>query len=448
MARTVRLEHPELAIRCVDLPSKPSERDWVRFGQLIRQGTGEPSLAIRQGKIIVPRLVALSAVAPRDTKPGELTPDAAYLVTGAYGGLGFRTVQWMAEGGATHIFMVGRREPSTKIREQISKLKDRGVRIHDLVADISERRDAEKIFERIGESGVELRGVVHAAGTLDDGTLLQQTNERFVKVFAPKVQGSWLLDEFSRKYPLDFFVLFGSAASVLGSAGQINHAAANGFLDALSHERQREGLPSITIAWGPWSEIGAAARLKDTGRAARSGLRAFSPDKGIELLEQAISSGRPEVAALEIDWRAFLAHVQPQGGAAFFEEVLPRASEDGSSGGTADELKSRLETTPAESRLSVIKQYVRARIVDVLRLDSEFVLREDQPLAELGLDSLMALEIKNGLQKESGVPLTPNFFFEYPTLDLAATYLNARLVGSSDGTRAQPGSSEYEELAI
>jgi acyl carrier protein len=309
------------------------------------------------------------------------------------------------------------------------------------------RREVEKIFDQISESGAELRGIVHAAGTVDDGTLRQQTPEKFAKVFAAKVKGSSLLDEFSRRYSLDFFVLFGSAASVLGSAGQSNHAAANGFLDALSRQRQREGLPSTTIAWGPWAKIGAAAHLNDMGRAARLGLSAFSPEKGIELLEQAISSGRAEVAALPVDWRAFLDQVQA-GGSSFFQEVIPPAGDNPPSSAPPDQLKSLLETTPAENRLIVIKQQVRARIVDVLRLDSAFTLRDDQPLPELGLDSLMALELKNGLQKELGVTLTPNFFFEYPTLDLAAMYLNARLVGASDGVRMPPDSSEYEELAI
>ncbi len=447
MARTARLEHSELSIRWIDLPSKPEEKDWLRLGQLIREGTREPSIAIRQARLIVPRLVPLRTVASRNAEAYKLSPDAAYLVTGAYGGLGFRTVQWMAERGAKCIFMVGRREPLNELREQISKLKDGGVRIHTLVADVSERRDVETVFEQIAASGAELRGIVHAAGTVDDGTLLQQTREKFAKVFASKVKGSWLLDEFSRKYPLDFFVLFGSAASVLGSAGQSNHAAANGFLDALSLQREREGLPSTTIAWGPWSEIGAAAHLKDVGRAARLGLSTFSPEKGIELLEQAISSGRPEVAALPVDWRAFLDQLQA-GGSAFFEEVSPRASEDTPSSAPSDQLKSLLETTSAENRLSVIKQHMHARIADVLRLDSGSMLRDDQPLPELGLDSLMALELKNGLQKELGVTLTPNFFFEYPTLDLAAMYLNARLVVASDGARMQTDSSEYEELAL
>jgi acyl transferase domain-containing protein/acyl carrier protein len=447
MARTARLEHPELSIRVVDLPSKPDEKDWIRLGQLIREGTREPSVAIRQGRLMIPRLVALGAVASRDPQPCKLAANAAYLVTGAYGGLGFRTVQWLAERGATRIFMVGRSTPSNEIREQISKLKDRGVRVHDVVADISKRPDLEEIFEQIGESGTELRGIVHAAGVLDDGTLSQQTPEKIANVFAPKVQGAWLLHEISRQHALDFFVLFGSAASVLGSAGQINHGAANAFLEALSHQRRLEGLPSTTVAWGAWSEIGAAARLKNTGRAARLGLGAFSPDKGIDLLEQAIASQRAEVSAMAVDWQIYLESGQTARDWPLFENFLPTTKNE-SSGVLTDTLNSHLLNAPAENRLDIIKQYLRDRISRVLGLENLAALREDQPLAELGLDSLMALELKNWLQKESGVTLTPNFFFEYRTLDMAAMYLNARLVSASESARAQLGSSEYEELAI
>lgn len=445
MARTARLEHPELTIHWVDLPSKPAEKDWLQLGQLVREGTREPSLAIREGKRIVPRLVPLSTVASRDARPWKLKPDAAYLVTGAYGGLGFRIVQWIAERGGTRIFMVGRSQPSEEIREQIAKLKARGLQIHDLFADISDRRAVQQIFDKIRASGAELRGIVHSAGAWDDGTLPQQTREKFARVFASKVSGGCLLDEYSRSCPLDFFVLFGSAASVLGSAGLSNYAAANGFLEALSRQRRREGLPSVTVAWGTWSEIGAGPRMMDLVRAARLGMGTFSPEKGIELLEQAIASGRPEVSALPIDWRAAAVQLQSHSGSPFFEELPLPTDEIPALSGRPEQLQSLLETAPAEARLEIVRKHLRARIAEVLRLDSAFVLREDQPLAELGLDSLMALELKNGLQKESGVTLTPNFFFEYPTLDLAAMYLNVRL---ADGMAAQPSSADYEELAI
>jgi myxalamid-type polyketide synthase MxaB len=244
-------------------------------------------------------------------------------------------------------------------------------------------------------------------------------------------------------------VLFGSAASVLGSSGQSNHAAANGFLDALSHFRQRQGLPSSTIAWGAWSSIGAATRVKDTGRAERLGFGMMSPEKGIELLEQAIVSGRPEVAALPIDWRVYLAPREAQSTWPFFEDFSAHELGDEPFGARPEKkLKPLLATSPAENRLSVIKEHLQARIGDVLHMGANFVLRDDQPLAELGLDSLMALELKNGLQKELELTLPTNFFFEYPTLEMAATFLSARLVVAPHGSRAGTDSSEYEELAL
>ncbi|HEX4066373.1 MAG TPA: SDR family NAD(P)-dependent oxidoreductase [Acidobacteriaceae bacterium] len=462
MVKTARMEHPELAIRWVDLPFTPSEKDRMRLSRLVREGTREFSLAVREGNIVVPRLVPLSTIVSRHTDRYRVIPHAAYLVTGAYGGLGFRTAQWLVERGATCIVMVGRREPSAQTREQIAKLREAGARIEDLVGDVAESSDVERIFHRVAEAGLELRGIVHAAGTLQDGTLLQQTSEHFTRVFGAKVQGSWLLHEFSMRSPLDFFVLFGSAASVLGSAGQINHAAANGFLDALSHFRKSQGLPSTTIAWGAWSEIGAAARVEDTGRAARLGLSALSPQKGMELLEQAVGSGQAEVAALSIDWRTYLAPAQAQHNWPFFEKLSAPAtdhsvpdrssrnspSQDASPPDRRLALKSLLDQAPAGDRLHVIKEYVRARIVEVLRLDSGSALREDQPLAELGIDSLMALELKNDLQVALGVTLPANFLFEYPTLNLASTFLNARLVAADVDSRRGSNSSEYEELTI
>jgi myxalamid-type polyketide synthase MxaB len=374
-------------------------------------------------------------------------PGAAYLVTGAYGGLGFRTVQWMADSGATRIVMAGRREPSPQIRRQIEALRDRGIEIYDLLANISKRSDAKKIFNCVAEARLVLRGIIHAAGTIDDGTLLQQTPQHFERVFASKVCGGWLLHELSQNSPLDFFVLFGSAASVLGSAGQSNYAAANGFLDGLSYHRQQAGLPSTTIAWGAWSEIGMATRVKDTGRAARMGVSALSPDKGIELLEQAIASNFASVAALPIDWSVYLAPGHAQHGWPFFESLSVVEERIHPSPERSTTLKTLLGRSSAEQKPNVIREHMRTRIADVLRLDPSFVLRNDQPLAELGLDSLMALELKNELQASLGETLPPNFFFEYSTLDMAATYLNARLVVTRSG-RAESNSSEYEELAI
>jgi acyl transferase domain-containing protein len=359
MARTARLEYPELQLCWVDLPAEPQAADLEQLAQLVREGTGEPSLAIRGGEIVVPRLLALNALSRPDDRPCELVRGAAYLITGAYGGLGLRAAQWMADRGATRIFMVGRNEPSLEIRDRIGELRSRGVEIHELTGDVSDRADVARIFDRIAQTQVALKGVIHAAGIVDDGTIVQQNREKFTKTFAAKVLGGWLLHEFSTKLPLDFFVLYGSAASTLGSPGQINHAAANGFLDALSHYRRQQGLPSTTIAWGAWSEIGAATRVRGIGRAERLGLTSFPPSKGIELLEQAMSSGRPQVTAVNVDWRVYLDSGTVAADRKFFESILHPEEQGALPGAGRSKLTTLLENAPVDQHLEIIKQDLR-----------------------------------------------------------------------------------------
>ncbi len=305
IAKVARLEHAGLSIHHVDLPSEPSAGDLERLAVLLRQGTTEHTLAIRRGGIAAPRLTGLDTPAQRT--PLRIRPQGAYLVTGAFGGLGLRTAQWLVERGAKELFLTGRREPSPETRDQIEKLQASGARIHNVAADVSKRQDVERLFALMDGAGSELRGIVHAAGTVDDGVLIQQTPERFAHVFAPKVQGGWLLHEFSLRYPLDFFVMFASAAALLGLGGQSNYAAANAFLDSLAELRQQQGLPATAIAWGAWSEIGMATRVKAAQRASGIGIGLISPTQGIGMLELAVESGSPAPAVLAIDWRRFFA---------------------------------------------------------------------------------------------------------------------------------------------
>jgi acyl carrier protein len=287
---------------------------------------------------------------------------------------------------------------------------------------------------------------VHAAGTVDDGVLIQQTPERFARVFAPKVQGGWLLHEFSLRHSLDFFVVFASAAALLGLGGQSNYAAANAFLDTLAELRQQQGLPATAIAWGAWSEIGMATRVKAAQRASGIGIGLISPAKGMEMLELAVESGSPAPAVLSIDWRLFFASRTAHHDWPLLAKLAEGMREPEKAAGTT--LALLVERAPAERRLGVIKDYLSARIASVLRLPSDFVLRGNQPLAELGLDSLMALELKNELQTSAGAALPATFLFEYPTLSLAATYLDALMASGRGGELAESHSAGYEEIVL
>ncbi len=444
IAKVARLEHAGLSIHHVDLPSEPSAGDFERLAVLLRQGTTEHTLALRPGGIAAPRLIGLET--PAQSTPLRIRPQGAYMVTGAFGGLGLRTAQWLVERGAKELFLTGRREPSPETLEQIEKLEASGARIHSVVADISKRQDVERLFALMDGAGSELRGIVHAAGTVDDGVLIQQTPERFARVFAPKVQGGWLLHEFSLRHSLDFFVMFASAAALLGLGGQSNYAAANAFLDTLAELRQQQGLPATAIAWGAWSEIGMATRVKAAQRASGIGIGLISPAKGMEMLELAVESGSPAPAVLSIDWRLFFASRTAHHDWPLLAKLAEGMREPEKAAATT--LALLVERAPAERRLGVIKDYLSARIASVLRLPSNFVLRGNQPLAELGLDSLMALELKNELQTSAGAALPATFLFEYPTLSLAATYLDALMASGRGGELAESHSAGYEEIVL
>jgi acyl transferase domain-containing protein/NAD(P)-dependent dehydrogenase (short-subunit alcohol dehydrogenase family)/SAM-dependent methyltransferase/acyl carrier protein len=447
MAKTAQIEHPQLRVRCVRLPENPSAEDFRRLESLINQVTDEISFRVQDGRISVARLARPEEAGVRSWRPVHLRADAAYLIIGGYGGLGLRTAEWMAERGARTIFLTGRRPPAAEKRSTLESLRARGAQIIAVTGDISQPEYVKTLFKDIGANGLPLRGVIHAAGTVDDGTLLQQSPAYLEKAFAAKVRGSWLLHEATRAMDLDFFVLYGSAASTLGSAGQANHAAANGFMDGLAEMRKKLGLPATTIAWGAWSEIGAATQIEDTGRGLRLGLGSFSPKKGIEMLEQAVGSDLPSVSVLPIDWPRYL--TQLHGSWPFFDrQRMASVGRVATTQSTRPDLKAALANVSAERRIEAISAVLRSHVALILRLESPAALRDEQPFAELGFDSLMAVELKNDLQASSGVSLPVNFFFEFPTVRQAATYLNAKMAAGEDIGRRIRDSAEYEEIEL
>ncbi|MGE3806859.1 MAG: SDR family NAD(P)-dependent oxidoreductase, partial [Gemmataceae bacterium] len=192
---------------------------------------------------------------PREL-PKLLRQDSSYLITGGLGGLGLATAQRLIERGARHLVLLGRNPPSESAHEVIAGLEHAGAEVLVLQADVSVAADVAAALEQIARRLPPLHGVIHAAGVLDDGVLLNQTSERFARVLAAKVEGAWNLHRLTMDLPLDFFVLYSSMAALLGPAGQGNHAAANAFLDALAHHRRARGLPAQSINWGAWGEVG------------------------------------------------------------------------------------------------------------------------------------------------------------------------------------------------
>ena len=234
--------------------------------------------------------------------------DGTYLITGGLGDLGLTFAQWLAKLGARHIVLVGRNTPSEKAQGVIDELKSSDVNITAAQVDVTSIDQLSGLFAHIKETMPPLKGVIHAAGLLADGTILQMDRERFVQALAPKVLGAWNLHILTAGQPLDFFILFSSISALLGTPGQVNYAAGNAFLDALARYRHTQGLPALSINWGPWSEIGLASTQTVRGqRLWQQGLMSLSPSQGLDAMSFAMSQGIPQIAVMPLDARKWCA---------------------------------------------------------------------------------------------------------------------------------------------
>jgi acyl transferase domain-containing protein/acyl carrier protein len=368
----------------------------------------------------------------RDAAAGAaIRPDSTYLVTGGLGGLGLAVSRWMVERGATNLVLMGRSEPSAEARAAIHQLEAAGAKLVVHLGDIGAKADVAAVVRRIAAEMPPLRGVVHAAGVLDDGMLLQQSWPRFETVMRPKVRGTWLLHEETRNLPLDFFVLFSTGSALLGSAGQGNYSAANAFLDGIAHYRRALGLAATTINWGAWSDVGMAAALGEPGRRRwrELGLDLISPAEGIHALERILGEDVVQVAVLPFDWARFV-----QRSERVVRPILARVAvghappQHDVAAGSRGSLLRQLDESPPEARFEILRQHLEERVRHVLRLDSTLALDPGLGLSDLGMDSLMAVELSNHLQSSLGRSLPSTLAFEHPTLAALAQHLASEVL--------------------
>ena len=427
LGRVVDLEYPELRCTRVDLDPEDLEGS-VRllFAELgSGGGTPEREVAFRGG-------VRLYPVLRKDTgsRGGAiaLRADATYLVTGGLGGLGLEVARWMVEQGARHLVLVGRRAPSAPASEAVRALEQAGAHVTVASVDVSSEAEVARLLQRLDADSPPLRGIVHSAGVIDDGALPQQDLARFERVMAPKVAGAWNLHRLTTGRPLDFFVLFSSASAMLGSRGQANYAAANTFLDALAHERRARGLAGQSLDWGPWAETGmVGASDGSLARALeRRGIRPLATRQALTLFGEALASGRPQVALMSVQWPVYLEALGAKGRSSFYESLAPaRAAAPNAAVASSQSrhpLADRLKAALPHERPQVLASSLQESVARVLRLEPT-QLDWRQGFAELGMDSLMAIELRNVLQKGLGVSVPATVALDHPTIDFLVRHL-------------------------
>jgi polyketide synthase 12/myxalamid-type polyketide synthase MxaB len=405
------------------------------------------------GKIVVLADTAGNA-AGEERLSLPVRPSATYLITGGLRGLGLLTAGWLAQQGAEALALIGRSAPDAAANAAIAQLRAGGCRVLVMQADVSRRAELERVLAAIAEQLPPLAGVVHAAGVLDDGALIQQNWPRFAAVMAPKVQGAWHLHQLTEQLSLDFFVLFSSVAALLGSAGQGNHSAANAFLDALAHYRRSVGLPAVSINWGIWSEVGIAAALAVGAQRSGQGLGTISPQNGLQVLGWLLEQQPIQIGVTPMTWPAYLRSFAG-GGRRFFARVAAQAgatapaarrqeeiAQPGARTGAAGLLDELAALAPAKRRARLI-EFIKTQTGQVLGLDGA-TCSERTPLSEMGLDSLMAVELRNVLSRRMGLkrPLPATLVFDYPTIQAIADFL-LRDVLAFD---ADPGGAQADRL--
>jgi microcystin synthetase protein McyG len=431
LGKVIALEHPELGCVGVDLdPGGRDESAGDLFKELISHD-GEHEIVFRGGSRYVSRLHRYSteSLKERCISGGPavfLKENGCYLITGGLSGLGLLVAQWMVDNGAKNLVLVGRSVPSPSTRKVLDQLEDAGARVVVARKDVSRSDEMKALFTEMKTSLPPLRGVVHCAGILDDGILLSQTWKRFSRVMAPKVKGSWLLHTLTRTMDLDFFILFSSGASMLGSSGQSNHAAANTFLDALAFYRQAQGLPAQSINWGAWSDVGSLVTHDVAERIELAGMDAISPRKGILVFEYLLHRLLPRIGVFPLNWPRFFSQYLHGIVPLFYSEFASEQQfHEAEKFIEADSLKivECLEDAPPGSRWDLLCEWTKKQALKVLGLDSSGTIDIQQPLKELGLDSLMAVELRNALGEGLGQTLPATLLFDYPSVEEVTGYL-------------------------
>lgn len=368
-------------------------------------------------------------IAAAEPQPGiqGIHADGSYLITGGLGGLGLAVAQWLVTHGARHLVLAGRGGASHAAQEAVASMVRTGAEVRIMQADVSKEEQVVRLLAEIEAGMPRLCGIVHAAGVLDDGLLLQLDEHRLRKVMAPKIQGAWNLHAQTLGKPLDFFVLFSSVAAWLGSPGQSNYAAANAFLDALAQHRRAQGLPALSMNWGPWSDVGLAAAEANRGaRLAFRGIVSLTPRQGVDAFGQLLGHDGAQIGIMALNlrqWRQFYPKIA---GMPLVANLIQEEDRVGVPRASVSSFREALLAAVPSRRASILETHVKEHLAQVLRLAPSRIDTR-MPLRSLGIDSLMALELRNRLEAALALTLSATLVWNYPTITSLVPYLAERL---------------------
>jgi acyl transferase domain-containing protein/acyl carrier protein len=433
--RVLALEHPKLWGGLIDL-SPNGVDDWQQLLASVQaKAGGEDQIAMRGGALYVPRLKRRTGQRAPEQLP--VREDATYLITGGLGALGLEVAGYLASQGAGSIVLTSRREPGEDARSKIDTLRDgHGCQISVVTGDVSREEDLRRVFAFIDNGLPPLAGIVHTAGETGTSQLRSLDESEIERVFRGKVWGAWQLNALAAQRELDFFISFSSIASVWGSFSQAAYAAANAFLDGLAWFQRGTGIRGTSVNFGPWSAGMADQAARE--QLAKRGVLAMPAEMAIAGMSAVTGAAAVEGVVARVDWTKFLPVYQLQGKRPLLAELereYPSAVVEAAVEKTS--LVQRLVLAPAEQRQAMLRDYLRNAVAETMQMDPSQI-RDEAGFFDLGMDSLMAVELRSRLQKDLGRPLPATMAIDYPRLTDAAEYLVTEVLGLQEQAQTEP----------
>ena len=368
------------------------------------------------GKIVIsiPADGSIEAVAPAPPQP-LVRPDGGYIVAGGMGGLGFVFAKWLVAHDAGLVVLNGRSAPNADVAASIAEMNANGAKVEVIIGDIAESGTAARLVAAVVDAGLRLAGVLHSATVLADEIVLNMSESAAVQVFAPKVAGNWWLHQATAELDLDWWLTFSSAASLVGSPGQGAYSAANSWVDGLVAYRRSQGLPAVGINWGPWAEVGRGQSFADLG------FTMITAEQGLAAMEMVLRADRARTGMFSLNARQWFQSFQ----AAAESSLFAGLAESTTIARRGARIQAELDTLDPGERATKLASVIADEIRAVLR--STQPIDRDQAMESLGIDSLMALELRNRLEDSLGVTLPVTLVWSYPTISALAGALCERM---------------------
>ena len=405
-------EHPQLNSRCVEIKTETTAK---RLFETIWYADQENQIKLDERQ---QRQVA--RVAPYQlhvAQESAIEKQSSYLITEGLDGFGLKVAKWLIEQGASHL-VLSQEDDSDVTQRVISDLESKGAKIKVVKTDLSQAKDVEKLLQ-ISQAFAPLKGIIHTAIRLDNGAVAEQTRARFATVFAPKVSGLWYLHQYSQSMPLDFFVCFSSQSSFVGQGAIANYASANAFMDALMHQRKRMGLSALSINWDNWSEEG----LED---------ETLSLQQGVELLGALLNQEAPQVGVSTKKWEKYTSLTEFP---VLSKLIKPKSVS------TSQSVLQQLDQASASERHDILKHFIRDEVEQIVGA----IPSDEQSLFELGVDSLMLIQLTNRLNSGLQISLSLQTLLSHNTVEQLAQQAEAWQTLQSMPPLEDMESEDYEE---